>query len=265
VQSLERGLAVLGAFDAERTDLTLTEVARATCLARATARRLLHTLVELGYVQQRGRIFALRPKVLELGFAYLAGLTLPEIAEPHLRALTDAVQESASLAVLDGEEIVYVAHVPRHRIMSVDISVGTRFPAHGTSMGRVLLAEQSDERLSAFLSTSSLPLTAAMIANRRQLSVELRQIREQGWAIVDEELGEGLCAVAAPIRDASDQVVAAINVSAPTRIGKSQQLREEVTPYLLRAATRIQHDLIARVLPQRPHRLGLTPFATDSL
>ncbi len=140
VQSLERGLAVIKAFDSTNPELTLSEVAREAGLTRAAARRFLLTLIDLGYVRVEGRLFALRPRVLELGYAYLSSLTLPELAQPHMEELVARIHESCSVSVLDGNEVVYVARVPTHRIMRVAISVGTRFPAFATSMGRVLLA-----------------------------------------------------------------------------------------------------------------------------
>ena len=140
VQSLERGLAVIRAFDADNPELTLSDVARITGLTRAAARRFLHTLVELGYMRSDGRKFALRPRILELGYAFLSSLSLPEMALPHLEQLVEKVHESSSVSVLDGNEVVYVARVPTKRIMRIAISVGTHFPAYATSMGRVLLA-----------------------------------------------------------------------------------------------------------------------------
>ena len=139
VQSLERGLAVIRAFDAEHSQLTLSEVARITGLTRAAARRFLITLVELGYVRTDGRLFALRPRILELGYAYLSSLTLPEVALPHMEALVARVNESCSVSVLDGDEVVYVARVSTHRIMTVAISVGTGLPAYATSMDECCL------------------------------------------------------------------------------------------------------------------------------
>src|SRR4051794_23692642 len=144
VQSLERGLAVIRAFDAEAPELTLSDVARRTGMSRAAARRFLLTLADLGYVRTDGRQFSLSPRVLELGYAYLSSLSLPEVAEPHLEALVAEVRESSSMSVLDGGDIVYVARVPVSRIMTVAINVGTRFPAYATSMGRVMLAGLSD-------------------------------------------------------------------------------------------------------------------------
>src|SRR5262245_27966740 len=151
VQSLERGLAVISAFDRDHAELTLSEVAAATGVTRAAARRFLLTLVRLGYMRSDGRFFSLAPRVLELGYAYLSSLTLPEVAEPHLEALVAEVNESSSVSVLDGEAVVYVARVPVSRIMTVAISVGTRFPAYATSMGRVLLAGLPDAELDAYL------------------------------------------------------------------------------------------------------------------
>src|SRR6201997_2561931 len=140
VQSLERGLAVIRAFDAEHRELTLSEVARSTGLTRAAARRFLLTLVKLGYVNFSQGRFSLRPRVLELGYAYLSSLSLPEVAMPHMERLVAQVNESCSISVLDDTDVVYVARVPTRRIMSITLAVGARLPAFVTSMGRVLLA-----------------------------------------------------------------------------------------------------------------------------
>jgi IclR family pca regulon transcriptional regulator len=244
VQSLERGLAVIRAFDASSPELTLSEVARLTGLTRAAARRFLLTLVDLGYVRTDGRLFALSPRVLELGYAYLSALTLPEVAEPHLERLVAEVRESSSVSVLDGEDIVYVARVPTSRIMRVAINVGTRFPAYATSMGRVLLAGLADEELEAFLQRADLRrLTERTVTTPDALRRELRRARSQGWALVDQELEEGLRSVAAPIRDRSGQVIAAVNVSAHASRTSKEAMRRELVPPLLAAAARIEADL----------------------
>jgi IclR family pca regulon transcriptional regulator len=261
VRSLERGLAVIRAFDAEHPELTLSEVARATGLTRAAARRFLHTLVDLGYVRSRGRLFALRPRILELGYAYLSSLGLSEVATPHLEALVATVHESSSVSVLDGDEVVYVARVPTRRIMTVVISVGTRFPAFATSMGRVLLAGQSDEWLDGYLASAQLPqLTRRTITDPARLRAELMGVRRQGWAMVDEELEEGLRAIAAPIHDPQEKVIAAVNVSAPTRRGGPETLREELLPHLLTAARHIEEDLRA-VSPISGNRVWRPSYA----
>lgn len=244
VQSLERGLAVIRAFDRDHPELTLTEVASATGVTRATARRFLLTLADLGYVRTDGRLFSLSPRVLELGYAYLSSLSLPEVAEPHLEALVQEVNESSSVSVLDRGDVVYVARVPTSRIMTVAISVGTRFPAYATSMGRVLLAGLSDEDLDLYLVAVSLQrLTARTVATPSALRTEVRRVRTQGWSLVDQELEEGLRAVAAPIRDRSGRVVAAVNVSAHASRTSVEAMRRDLIPPLLATAARISADL----------------------
>ncbi len=244
VQSLARGLSVIRAFDDEHTDLTLSEVARITDLPRAVARRFLHTLVELGYMRTDGRRFALRPKILELGYAYLSSMTLPEIAMPHLEQLVEKVHESSSVSVLDGDEVVYVARVPTKRIMTVAISVGTRFPAYATSMGRVLLAGQSDQWLDGFLASTELrPLTSRTITEPPRLRRELARVREQGWALNDQELEEGLRSLAAPIHDSDGRVIAAVNVSAHASLRTPDGMVTDLLPPLLETARQIEHDL----------------------
>jgi IclR family transcriptional regulator, pca regulon regulatory protein len=246
VQSLERGLAVIRAFDRAHPELTLTEVATATGVTRATARRFLLTLADLGYVRTDGRFFSLSPRVLELGYAYLSTLSLPEVAEPHLEALVAEVNESSSVSVLDGRDVVYVARVPTSRIMTVSISVGTRFPAYATSMGRVLLAGLSDEDLDACLKNVALqPLTPRTVTSEPVLRAELARVRAQGWALVDQELEEGLRAVAAPIRDRSGRAVAAINVSAHAGRRSLEAMRRDLVPPLVATAARISADLPA--------------------
>ena len=166
IQSLERGLSVIRAFDAEHPKLSLSEVAVRTGLSRAAARRFLHTLVDLGYMRLEGSQFSLRPKILELGYAYLSSQSLPEVAMPHLEQLVEQVRESSSVSQLDGDDVVYIARVPTRRIMTVAISVGTRFPAYATSMGRVLLADKPPDWLDTYLASITLrPLTPHTIAD----------------------------------------------------------------------------------------------------
>ncbi|MEU8111148.1 IclR family transcriptional regulator [Micromonospora sp. NPDC048947] len=244
VQSLERGLAVIRAFDGEHPQLTLSEVARRTGLTRAAARRFLLTLVELGYVHTDGRLFSLRARILELGYAYLSSLSLPEVAQRHMEALVAQVHESCSVSVLDGDEVVYVARVPTKRIMTVGISVGTRFPAYATSMGRVLLAAQPVEWLDDYLATAQLrPLTRRTVTDPAKLRAVLTKIAAQGYAIVDQELEEGLRSVAAPIHGENGSVIAAVNVSAHASRGSFEMIRRELLPPLLAAAKRIEEDI----------------------
>src|ERR1700760_4947236 len=200
VQSLERGLAVIRAFDSEHRELALSEVARSTGLTRAAARRFLLTLVKLGYVNFSQGRFSLRPRVLELGYAYLSSLTLPEVAMPHMEALVAQVNESCSISVLDDTDVVYVARVPTRRIMSITLAVGTRLPAWATSMGRVLLAELAPAELEARLARTPIEaLTAYTVADADALRAALQRVRADGFAAVDQELEEGLRSLAVPI------------------------------------------------------------------
>ncbi|HEX2145631.1 MAG TPA: IclR family transcriptional regulator C-terminal domain-containing protein [Glycomyces sp.] len=244
VQTLARGLAVIRVFSAERSALTLSEVAKEADLTRAAARRFLLTLVELGYVRADGRQFTLTPRVLELGYAYLSSLTLPELAQPHLERLAAEVQESASVAVLDGADVVYVSRVATSRIMRVAINIGTRFPATITSMGRVLLAGLAPDELDRLLAAASLEArTPYSITDERRLRAELDKVRSQGWAFVDQELEEGLRSIAVPIRGSFGTVSAAMNVSSTTGRTTLNSARRRLLPVLLGTAARIEADL----------------------
>jgi IclR family pca regulon transcriptional regulator len=224
--------------------MTLSEVARVTGLTRAAARRFLLTLADLGYVRTDGRMFALTPRVLELGYAYLSSAGLPEVAQPHLQRLTAEVRESSSVSVLDGPDVVYVARAATARIMTVAISVGTRFPAYATSMGRVLLAGRTPAQLDAYLEAADLRrLTAHTVTDPDRLRAEVARARAQGWAIVDEELEEGLRSVAAPVRDRDGAVIAAANVSVHANRTSITELRRDLLPSLLATTARIEADL----------------------
>jgi IclR family transcriptional regulator, pca regulon regulatory protein len=247
VQSLDRGLAVIRAFGPDRERLSLSEVARATGLTRAAARRFLLTLVKLGYVRNDGREFSLRPRVLELGYAYLSGLALPEVAAPHLEELVAKLHESSSISVLDGHHIVYVVRVPTKRIMTVAISVGTRFPAFATSMGRVLLAAMPEDQFELYLAEAKFEqFTARTVTDPGRLRAIVREVARQGYAIVDQELEEGLRAVAAPIRGGADVGTAAINVSAHASRVSMAAMRSEILSVLLETVRQIEADLHAQ-------------------
>ena len=244
VQSLDRGLAVIRAFGPDRERLSLSEVARATGLTRAATRRFLLTLVKLGYVRNDGREFSLRPRVLELGYAYLSGLGMPEVAAPHLEELVARVRESSSISVLDGDHIVYVARVPTKRIMTVAISVGTRFPAYATSMGRVLLAGMAPADLDRYLAEADFEsFTGRTVTDPDRLREIVREVAKQGYALVDQELEEGLRAIAAPIHGAGGAVTAAINVSAHASRVSMAAMRAELLPAMQETARRIEADL----------------------
>jgi IclR family pca regulon transcriptional regulator len=246
VQTLARGLAVIRAFSAEHANLTLSEVAKETGLTRAAARRFLLTLTELGYVRTDGKHFALTPRVLELGFAYLSSQGIPDVAQPHLERLVAEVRESASVAVLDETDVVYVARVATSRIMRVSINIGTRFPAAATSMGRVLLAGIAPAKLDELLEGLELEaLTPHTITDAKRLRTELDKVRAQGWAFVDQELEEGLRSLAVPIRDMHGTTLAALNLSSTTSRTTLASARRDLLPPLLTAAARIEADLAA--------------------
>ena len=246
VRSFERGLAVIRAFGPESPSLTLSAVAARTGMTRAAARRFLLTLVELGYVRHEDGEFSLRPKVLELGHAYLSGLGLAEVAAPRIEQLVAATRESSSIAVLDGDDIAYVVRVPTKRIMTVAISVGTRFPAYVTSMGRVLLANLDPAELDAHLDRVALEaFTRRTVTDRAALRRLIAQVATAGHAVVDQELEEGLRSVAAPIRDSSGSVVAAVNLSTHASRTTLDELRRTLLPQLLGAAADITAELSA--------------------
>jgi IclR family pca regulon transcriptional regulator len=244
VQSLARGLSVIRAFDTEHAELTLSDVARRAGITRAAARRFLLTLESLGYVASDARAFRLTPRVLELGFSYLSSLSLPEIVQPHLEALSREVDESVSAAVLDGADIVYVARVPTRRIMSVRITIGTRFPAFATSLGRVLLAGLPGTAADAALAASDLaPLTARTLTDSTALHDELDRVRAQGWSLVDGELEPGLRSIAAPLHGRDGRVVAALNVSTSATRDSVERVRDAYLPPLRRTAAAIDAEL----------------------
>ena len=244
VQSLVRGLSVISAFGPDTPELSLSDVARATGLTRAAARRFLLTLVDLGHVRQDGKLFRLTPRVLTLGYAYLSSLSLPGIAEPHLEQLVREVHESSSMSVLDGRDIVYVARVPTSRIMTVAINVGTRFPAYATSMGRVLLAGLDAPALEEHLATLDLEqFTNRTVTSIDDLRARIDETRAHGYALVDQELEHGLRSIAAPVRNRHGKVVAAVNVSSHVSRVTRDKARRDLLPPLLRCVQEIETDL----------------------
>lgn len=251
VEALARGLDVIGAFSESKPAMTLSEVGMVTGLARPTARRLLLTLAELGFVRQNGTQFALTPKVLDLGYAYISSLGLWEIARPHLEELVRMTGESSSMAELDGSDIVYVARVSVPKIIAVRVEIGTRFPAAVTSQGKVLLADLEPPALDGALAAPSRSKVAPMAWKRGDFERELQTVRAQGWASADEELAPGVRSIAAPVRDRSGLVRAALNVTVHAAETTMEDLLERHLPHLLSTASAISGDWVKAQL--KPH------------
>ncbi|MGY1915381.1 IclR family transcriptional regulator domain-containing protein [Blastococcus sp. SYSU DS0973] len=237
VEALARGLDVLACFDRDSPTMSLTEVAAAAGLARPTARRLLLTLEELGFVRSRDGTFSLTPKVLTLGMAYVGALGLWDIARPHLEDLVARTGESSSMAQLDGSDIVYVARVSVPKLIALRVDIGTRFPATQTSQGKVLLAALSPDELADTLAQRSRAGLPPMIGRSpEQLRAELTEVRARGWALADEELAPGVRSVAVPVRDGAGVVRAAMNVTVHAAETSTDRLLRDHLPLLLRTA-----------------------------
>ncbi|RPI25827.1 MAG: IclR family transcriptional regulator [Actinobacteria bacterium] len=248
VQSFERGLAVIRSFAAAGQPQTLSDVAKATGLSRATARRLVLTLEELGYVRGGNGRFQLTPRILELGYAFLSSFSVPALAVPYLERFSATVNESSSVAVLDGTSIVYVARVPAKRVMTVSIGLGSRFPAYQTSLGRVLLGALADEEVARIWEASDRSsVTERTVSTLDELLEKLAEVRDQGWALVDQELELGVRSIAAPIRNGAGEVVAAANVSTHASRTTKAELLSRFLPELLRTV-----DDISRAVAVHP-------------
>lgn len=242
VKSVEKAFDVLLAFTPESPRLTVSQVAAKADMTRASARRFLLTLTDLGYLRADGPHFELTPRSLDIGQSFLANLTLPAVAEPHLKSLAARLNETTSLCILDGTDVVYVACVPSPRLLSVSISVGTRFPAWATSMGRVLLAALSELELQAYFDSVRLQrFTERSIGSVDQLRTEIDSARAKGWSMVSQELEEGLRGVAVPVWR-GNEVVAAINVSLQTHRAPAEAIEKTVVPLLQDAARQIGND-----------------------
>jgi IclR family transcriptional regulator, pca regulon regulatory protein len=252
VEALARGLDVLTCFDADHPGMSLSEVATAAGLARPTARRLLLTLEELGFVRACGGVFFLTPKVLTLGMAYVGALGLWDIARPHLEALVARTGESSSMAQLDGSDIVYVARVSVPKLIALRVDIGTRFPAVQTSQGKVLLAALSPDELEAALDQPSRAGLPPYIGrSEERLQAELTEIRARGWALADEELAPGVRSVAVPVRDGTGTVRAAMNVTVHAAETSTERLVQEHLPLLLRTAGDVSAEWA--LWQSRPH------------
>ena len=244
LSTLERGLSVLRAFNQSRPEMQLSEVAAATGLNPAVARRCLNTLVQLGYVAQHGRRFLLRPEVLVFGSAFLASMNMEQVAAPPLQAVRDETGDSSSMAVLSGPDILYIAHVSTNRRIRLGASVGTRFPAYATSLGKVLLAFQGDAAIEAYLDETELAaFTEHTITSKAELRRRLKAARVQGYDSAQDELDYGIVSLAVPVFDADRQIAAAINCSTSTTRVSRDELVKTRLPLLQNAAREIEDAL----------------------
>jgi IclR family transcriptional regulator, pca regulon regulatory protein len=243
LSTLERGLRVLRAFDEDHPEMTLTEVAVQTALSPAVARRCLNTLVELDYVAQHGRKFLLRPAVLTFGSAFLSSMKIEQVVAPPLQHMRDQTGDSASLSVLSGRDILYVAHVSTDRRFRLATNVGTRYPFHATSMGKVLAAFVGESVIDRLLSEELARFTERTVIERGALIERLSLVRERGYDSALDELDYGIVSVAVPIFDRERRAIAAINCStSTTRISQDELVRTRL-PLLREAAEEIETAL----------------------
>lgn len=246
LSTLERGLTVLRAFDQSRPEMQLSEVAAVTGLPPAVARRCLNTLVQLGYVGRHGRRFLLRPEVLAFGSAYLSSMNVEQVVLPPLQAMRDQTGDSASMAVLSGGDILYVAHVSTTRAIRVSANVGTRFPVHATAMGKVLMAFQPNQAIEAWLASAPFPrLTDRTPTDAAVLRQRLRDARSRGYDSALDELDYGIVSVAVPVFDSSRRILAAINCSTSTTRISQEELVTTRLPLLRDAASAIERLLLS--------------------
>ncbi|ETA64061.1 beta-ketoadipate pathway transcriptional regulator, PcaR/PcaU/PobR family [Bordetella pertussis H973] len=247
VQSFARGLSVIRAFGPQRPQMTLSEVAAATGLTRAGARRILLTLASLGYVAQEDRRFTLTPRILELGYAYLSATPLWDLALPYMEEVAETTRESCSVSVLDGVDIVYILRLSTHKVMTINLAVGSRLPAWVTSMGRVLLAGLPEAEQDRLLDESQIqPYTPATVVDRAELKRILAGVRADGYACVVQELEPGLQSVAVPIVDRGGRVIGAMNVSGHANRYSREEMLQAFLPPLRSAAEHINQALRRR-------------------
>jgi len=235
--SLARGLAVLRAFSDQRRSLTIAQISHKTGIPRAAVRRCLYTLKQLGYADSESNNFSLKPKVLSLGYSYLSSTPLTVSAQPYLNHISRTLNESCSLAVLDDNEVLYLARSATSRIMSIALNTGSRLPAYCTSLGRVMLAHLPEEALKLYLDKVKLrAFTDRTVVSAKRLKEILADVRLSGYALIDEELEVGLRSIAVPVRGASGTVLAALNVGVQSTRVSIRQTKEEFLPVLQKGA-----------------------------
>jgi IclR family pca regulon transcriptional regulator len=242
VVSLEKGLAVIEAFDPDHQRLTLTDVARRTGLTRAAARRYLLTLTELRYADFDGRYFSLSPRILRLGYSYLSSTSLPSRIQPFLEGISEETGQSSSAAIIEGDDIVYIARSATKRIMSIGLSVGSRLPIYCTSLGRVLIAHAPEAEFAAYLARTTLATrTPRTVSSKTAMRSLLAKVREQGFALVDEELEQGLRSIAVPVLAADGRARFALNISAHAALVPAAEMESRFLPPLRKASNALRH------------------------
>jgi len=245
MSSLARGLAVINAFQERKRHLTIAQISHRTEIPRAAVRRCLYTLMQLGYATTDGRTYSLLPKVLTLGHAYLSSTPLAVSAQPYLDRISEQLHEACNLATLEGEQVLYIARsaIPQ-RLISVDLSVGSRLPAYCTSMGRILLAALDDDSLHDYLNHADLQAKTSRTLHTPEALWEcLQQVRQQGWCLVDQELEQGLRSLAVPVYDSSGHVLAAMNVSTHAGRVPASELEQRFLPIMLNASRELSSQL----------------------
>ena len=244
LSTLARGLSVLRAFTKERPEMTLSEVATATELSPAVARRCLNTLVHLGYVGKEGKLFLLTPEVMGFASAFLESMNLEEVVRPYLQQVRDKTGDSTSLAILSNFDILYLVHVSTNRMIRLVAGFGTRFPVYPTSLGRVLLAHQSKARIDDYFRHVELQkLTNKTVTSKAKLRTILREARKNAFASIQDELDYGIVSVAVPIFDSDGEILAAINCSTATTRVNREEMVETRLPELRKAARKIESEL----------------------
>lgn len=245
IQSLEKGLNVIAVFDGDHQQMTLTEVAKKVDLTRANARRILLTLQYLGYVKcADGKLFSLTAKVLCLGYSFLSSLSFRELAQPYMQALATEINESCSMSVLEGKDIVYIARVQTKRIMTISLGIGTRLPIHATSMGRVLMSGLAEKDLKKVMDKLELDgFTAHTITKKRELKKRIMLVKDRGWALADQELEIGVRSIACGVKDKDGKTIAALNISGhASRVTKKEMIAKYL-PSLKKTVVEIENAL----------------------
>lgn len=248
IQGLQRGLEVIRAFDRDHPSLTISDAARQTGLSRGTAQRFLLTLSDLGYASFDGKSFTLRPKILDLGFAYLSSQSMWEMLEPFVEEVVNELNESCTVGVLDWPDVIYVARVQARRVVNAALSIGSRIPAHASSLGHIVLGALDPAALDELLGKTKLAKRSAnTITDPTRLKKAIALARQRGWALGDQEFEEGVRSVAVPLFDRNGKIVAAMKVVAPTSRASIEDLQRRFLPVLQRAADKANSVLRVRM------------------